>query len=407
MKRLPRWIILGVLGLGLLAGVAYAASATKRPAATEREGLAAAAALTKITGVAISPLLGVGFVGMYDWWQADTPQEKAALPWYAQVWFWLPALLLVGAVALKDVAGAALPPGWKKPLDVAETVESKVSGLVAAGAFVPFVAAVFGRSLQTATGAEAEVMTAGLLGVNATWLLNLLTVPLAVTAFVLVWLVGHFFNVLILISPWGGFDAVLKGMRTSALAALTAVHFLDPRVAALISVLIVIAAYLIAGWTFRWMVYGSVFTWDFLTQRHRRFRPAPNGNWMFTARKIEKTPVRTYGKLVKQDDGRLLFEYRPWLVLAKQTVPLPAENLAVGRGLFYPDILEVKGDKARALLTLPPRYRRHETELGQIYGIHDIRDTGLLKGIKAVWRWFTRGLFGADSPQAAAAAATP
>jgi hypothetical protein len=394
-----------MVGLTVAGGLAYAATTAAKPAATDQDGLAAASALTKVTGVAISPLLGVGCVGAYDWWKADTAAEKAALPWYAQVHFWLPALLLVGVVALKDVAGAALPPGWKKPLDVAETVESKVSGLVAVGAFVPFVAAIFGKSLQT-TGGEPEIMAAGMLGVNFTWLLNLLTVPLAITAFVLVWLVGHVFNVLILISPWGGFDAVLKAMRTTALGALTAIHLMDPRVAALISLLIVIFAYFVAGWSFRMMVYGSVFTWDFFSLRHRRFKPAPNANWMFTARKIEMTPVRSYGKLVKQDDGQLTFEYRPWLVLPKQSVTLPEGPLAVGRGLFYPDILLVNGKKTKSLLTLPPRYRKHEDELGQIYGIADVRDTGMLKGIKAVWRWFTRNLFGADSKEATAAAAT-
>jgi hypothetical protein len=126
---------------------------------------------------------------------------------------------------------------------------------------------------------------------------------------------------------------------------------------------------------------------------------------MFTARKINNVPVRTYGRLVQQTDGQRVFEYRPWLMLAKQTLPLPAAPLAIGRGLFYPDILVVQGNKAKSLLTLPPRYRRHEAELGRIYHITDVRDTGMLKGIKAVWRWFTRDWFGADSPEAAATAA--
>jgi hypothetical protein len=50
----------------------------------------------------------------------------------------VPALALVGACAAKDSLGAVLPPGWKKPLDVLETVENKATGLVAAGAIIPF-----------------------------------------------------------------------------------------------------------------------------------------------------------------------------------------------------------------------------------------------------------------------------
>ena len=63
---------------------------------------------------------------------------RARLPWYAQPKFWLPALLVVAICAAKDALGATLPPGFKKPLDVLETIENKFSGLIAAGAVVPF-----------------------------------------------------------------------------------------------------------------------------------------------------------------------------------------------------------------------------------------------------------------------------
>ena len=93
-------------------------------------------AVAGVTGIAISPLLGTGAYGAYQYFSTPT-EERANLPWFAQMSFWLPALGLVGAVAAKDVAGAALPPGCKKPLDVLDTLENKVTGLVAAGAVVP------------------------------------------------------------------------------------------------------------------------------------------------------------------------------------------------------------------------------------------------------------------------------
>ena len=108
MKR----CLLVLLALVLCGTLVYAATEVAKPPVTEKSGIAAAVALTKITGIAISPMLGVGAVGAYDWIHAKTPEQKATLPWYAQVKFWLPALLLVGVVALKDAAGAALPPGW-------------------------------------------------------------------------------------------------------------------------------------------------------------------------------------------------------------------------------------------------------------------------------------------------------
>jgi hypothetical protein len=269
-----------------------AATDSSLPQANVRQGREVAVALTKVTGVAISPLLGVGAVGAYDWITANTPEKKARLPWYAQVKFWLPALLLVGAVALKDAAGAALPPGWKKPLDVLETIENKVTGLVAAGAVVPSIAAIFHSTL--ASTAEPQVLQAGLLAVSFKPLLNIVTIPVAITCFALVWLVGHVVNVLILVSPWGVVDAALKSMRTAVIGFLTMLCFIDPKYSACLSVIIIIVCYFIAGWSFRLMFFGSVFTRDFVFRRHKGFTPAPNANWMFTARQIEKAPIRTY-----------------------------------------------------------------------------------------------------------------
>src|SRR6185295_4281527 len=97
-----------------------------------------ATALSTITGIAISPLLGTSGYGAYKWFTAKDDAARAALPWYAQVKFWLPALLLVGVCAAKDTFGAMIPTGLKKPLDVLETVENKISGLVAACAVIPF-----------------------------------------------------------------------------------------------------------------------------------------------------------------------------------------------------------------------------------------------------------------------------
>lgn len=391
MKMSRRYWLMMLAGFILATSLAFAAAEATKPRVTDSQAKEAAKALAKITGIAISPLLGVGVVGGYDWFCAETPEEKAKLPWYAQVKFWLPALLLVAAVAIKDGAGAALPPGWKKPLDVCETVESKISGLVAAGAVVPSVAMIFGTTLQSAMGDSSGpvVQQAGLLGFSLAPLMNVLMIPLAVTCFVLVWLVGHVTNVLILISPWGAVDAALKGFRTAAISILTGVSVVDPKAGAVLSVLIIIVAYFIAGWSFRLMWFGGVFTWDFITFRRKRFQPAANDNWMFTARQLEKTPIRSYGKLHKDEAGRLTFVYKPWLFLPERKLAVPDVKLAVGRGLFYPEIMALEVEKTKSLFLLPPRYKKHEDEIAGIYGIQEVRDVGLLKGLKAIWNWVT------------------
>ena len=389
MRKVSYLLLAAVLSFLTTASRAETATAAQPPA----KAMEAAKAIAKITGVALSPLLGTSAVGAYEYFTAPK-EKKDKLPWYARPHFWLPALLLVGVVAAKDSFGTVIPPGLKKPLDVAETIENKLSGLVAAGVFVPLVASIFGGSSGGATaGASHPIYLAGLATIDFSVLLNVLTVPLAMAAFVLVWLVGHVINVLILLNPFGAVDAALKACRTFLMGLVTATSFANPWAGAVLSAIVILIAYFLAGWSFRLTVFGGVYVWDFVTGRRRRFKPEPNANWIFTARKIEKTPIRTYGKLVRTDAGQLTFEYRPWLVMQSRTLTLPAGNYAVGRGLFYPELMLVEGEKTRTMFVMPPRYRTHEDEVAKIYGIRDVRDVGLLKGFKAIWRWL-KNLFG-------------
>ena len=129
-----------------------AAAPAESPSSTNvaTPGTELAHAVSEITGVAISPLLGVSAVGAWKYFHAHTPQQRARLPWFAQPWFWIPALVLVTACFLKDTLGIAAPRLLKKPLDVADTLEHKISGLIATGAFVPLVIA--GVSADEARG---------------------------------------------------------------------------------------------------------------------------------------------------------------------------------------------------------------------------------------------------------------
>src|SRR4051794_24897627 len=114
MKRFAPLVALALclsfLSLPLLAATGpapKAAGPAKAAAPAEKTpGLELAALVTQVTGIAISPLLGVSAIGAYRYFQAGTPQEKAALPWFAHPGFWFFGLLLVGAVAAKDALGA-------------------------------------------------------------------------------------------------------------------------------------------------------------------------------------------------------------------------------------------------------------------------------------------------------------
>ena len=387
MKKLlcPRSAVLLCIAL-LFGGSAQAADSSNGPSSRSSKstpGLEAAQAISIITGVAISPLLGVGAVGVVKYYKTP-PDKRAKLPWYAQPWFWGPALLLVALAFVKDTFGTALPTVAKKPFDVAEAIENKISGLVAAGAFVPLIAMIF----TSVNGDDSALYgDAGLAMVNLAPLLNVLTIPAAIAAFLVVFMASHVINVLILVSPFTTVDAALKTARMVVLGSVAGTAFVNPYVGAGWSLVIILVCCLLAGWAFRLMVFGSVFTWDLVTFRTSRFKLDPESNWMFTAREIGKTPIRTYGKLSRGPQGELVLTYRSWLLLPRRTVALPPGKYAVGRGLFYSEVIELDGDSTPPVMTLPPRFRSHEEELSSIYMLAGVHDIGMVKGFKAFWSW--------------------
>jgi hypothetical protein len=377
MKRLAPLVLVALIIFVAITPL-WAATAAP-PAKSKAPGIELAAAVTAVTGMAISPLLGAGAYGAYQWVTAKDEAARATLPWYAQWTFFVPALALVGACAAKDSLGAVLPPGWKKPLDVLETVENKATGLVAAGAIVPFTMDALSKMLVATVPAEPAASTGVAMihlgAIDWSWLLNLLTVPFGIAVFAIVWMASHAINVLILLSPWGAIDAALKGARTALLGLLTLAATVNPWVGAALSVAVIIIAYFVAGWAFRLTVYGSVFCWDFFTLRRARFKVRPEANKLFAGGNLPGVPARTYGWL-RQTDTAPVFAYKPWLVLPERTVSLTEPNLAVGQGLFFSTVITGKDE---TYFLLPPRYRGHEEELVRTYGWGGVQPVGLRK----------------------------
>lgn len=392
MKRLFPLFLLAITGALIVAPFAWAAGPVKAAPADHSPVAPIAATISTVTGMAISPLLGTGAYGAYQWMTANET-TRASLPWYAQWSFFGPALLIVGACAAKDAFGAVVPPGLKKPLDVLELVENKASGLVAAGAIVPFTMASLSKMMVGAktAAAGAAVGSTGLAMVQVgaiDWspVLNVLTIPFGIAMFAIVWMASHAINVLILLSPWGAIDAALKGLRTALLGLLTLSATINPWLGALLSLVVILIAYLVAGWAFRLTVFGTLFSWGYLTRRSGRFSPAENDNWMFAGGNLPTVPVRTYGRLVERTAGGLEFHYRPWLVMPVRTAKVPETTIAVGRGFFLSTIVAESGD---TLFLLPPRYRGHEEELVRIYKFAGgVREAGLRKAWSAMKELF-------------------
>jgi hypothetical protein len=380
VKKFRATFIVLCLGLSLVNARAETSPAPA-PANKNGPGQQVAQTISEITGVAISPLMGVGTVGAWQYFHAKTPEQKARLPWFANPWFWVPALLLVAACFVKDCGGVVLPAALKKPFDVADTVEHKISGLVATMAFVPIAASIFHSS---GAGAGASLGAAGFAAIGLSWLYNALMVPVCMVAFFIVFLASNAINILILLSPFPPLDAALKVFRTSIITSVAVTSFANPWLGALWALIVIAFCYLIAGWSLRLSHFGLGFVWDFITRRSSRFTPDKTANKMFLGRKINKVPARTYGKLSRDARGNLVLDYRPWLVLPARTLTLPKGKYAVAKGMLTSEILQLDGDNARIALLLPPRYRSHEDELAAIYGMTEVRNTGLV----AAWQWF-------------------
>ncbi len=283
-------------------------------------------------------------------------------------------LALLAVCFLKDSLGTALPAALKKPFDLIELFENKLSALVAAAAFVPLVVSVFRAN---SGGDGAMLGWAGLAMIDPSPLYNVIAVGIAIFAFFIVWMAAHAVNILIVLSPFTTLDAALKSARLFVLSTVPVTSFLNPYFGAAWALVVILIAWFLAGWSFRLTVFGTVFALDFLTLRRKRFTPDKTANWMFLARAIERVPVRTCGCVSRDEQGRFVLRYRPWLVLPSRTLTLPAGQYAIGRDWFYPELLLIDGKTRKTICTFSPRYHTHEEALSQIYGLGEIHDVGL------------------------------
>lgn len=372
------------VALGLAMPSALFAADDAAPAKPSAPGAEMAQAVSEVTGVAISPLLGASAVGVWKYYHTAGAAEKAKLPWFAQPWFWGPALVIVTLCALKDVFGIAVPSAFKKPFDVVEAIGHKAGGLIAAGAFVPLVVTVF---KEGGTPVPASLQMGGNHGFLAVahmnWLYNGISVPVMLAAFAVVFLASNAINVLILLSPFGLVDAVLKGIRLFILCTVTATALLNPWVGAIWAAILIFISYFIAGWSLRLSHFGTGFIWDLCTFRQKRFVPDKVANKVYLGRKTGDVPIRTYGKLIRNAQGGLEFCHRPWLILPQKKLKLPSGQYAVGKGLLYSEIMRVEGGSAQTVFLLPPRYRSHEEQLSNVYGFLGVRHVGL----RATFGW--------------------
>lgn len=400
-----------VFGLALLllgAGAALAAGDARGGESRHfSAGEEVARTLTLVTGVPISPLLGVSGLGAWRWWQ--TPEGlRPALPWYARPWFWGSGLAVALLFALNTTLGA-LVPGLKKPMDFVEEHENRFSTLIAA----PVVLLEVRRALDAAgmlpdAVAARPLAEAGAAALADGTLARLLAGAgyLAVygTVFVVVFLAFHAVQVLIALSPSVTLDLLLRGFRFSMLIAAAVTAAVDPWLGAAWAAVLALLCLLIAGWSFRLTVYGALFSWEILAGRDGGGDPATGRLALFSGRGLAGVPVRSLGRIEPAPDGGWRFRWRPWLVLPARAVPLldrAGDRLALLRGTVSPRLVRTGPLREVTLGRFPPRFRGREEGLAARLGVPEVLDGRIVRGLKATWKWLRELVLGVDEGEPA------
>lgn len=399
-RRVFAMVLLALLSSTLLTAAEPASSGTPSAGIALREsmllpGVSLSEGVSEITGVAISPLLGVSFMGVWTYYRTEA-HLRHRLPWYCHPVAWGTGLSLIGICFLKDFIGTAAPPLVKKPLDFAELFENKLSALVASVGFVPLVALAMSQVGKLQPQAGNSLADAGLavmplaslidFGVHTPWI----SIPVAIMAFGVVWLSSHTLNVLIALSPFGIVDAGLKLIKLGLMALVAGSTLIHPYAGAAVSLVLILVGLLLAGWSFRLTLFGTLMGRDFLLNKRAVATDLEAGVKGFLARRTEGVPVRTLVRLKQDPAGRPVLSYHPWLVLPERRIPVANADMVICKGVLHPSLAQrtvAESTSVRSTLILLPRYRRLEDTIARHFGCQEVVDGALLRGFKAMRQW--------------------
>jgi hypothetical protein len=351
-----------------------------------------------MTGVAVSPLLGVSGLGAWTFFR--TPVElRSRLPWYCHPIAWGVGLSIIALCAFKDLFGSAVPPVLKKPFDLVELFQDKLSALVASAAFLPILAEqmsehfghgsvfpVTASALQTGSCIAGISPLVAYFSISLAWFL----IPLGFVAFFAVWLSGHAANILLILSPFSFLDLLIKLTRYVFMGFLVVLYLISPVLAAVLCGIIIALALYLMPRTLRLSVFSTVMILDYVKSL-LRITAAGNKIRAFTARRLKNDlPARTAGSLMLDESGRIVFVCRRFCFGPRRTICLSDHpQLVIEKSLLFPTILRQKSEdeRPRVVFYLLPRYRHQIVPVSQILGIHTILENKIVRGFKAATQW--------------------
>jgi hypothetical protein len=387
----------------LLMAQSLAARQTDDTAGTLNRGQQVSSAVATVTGVAVSPLVGVCVLGAWEHYR--TAEEKRdKLPLYTRPVFWIPISILLVLILIKDTVGG-FAPLIKKPLDAAEVLLVNKASLILVAFPVLFhqvarlmgaqsqsgALAFLGGSVQTvAYAAGPEVST---LHTATHFALGAVLLSVGSVTVVAVWMVGHAFDVLALLSPFPFLDVLLKGFRNTVFVVLAVTAALNWKLGLAVSLAVILVCLALAGWAYRLLVFGFRFSWDLLrvlTTKWRRLPLSDKPILAFAARGAAGVPHRTYGKLSRDSEGALIFRCRRFGVGPGRGLRLGnACEYEVGKGLLYPTLLSPNADhtKYRLIFRLLPGYLGAEGAVQASLGLGGVREIQWSRGLLSFWQW--------------------
>jgi hypothetical protein len=359
--------------------------------------------ITELTGVALSPLVGLAVVGGIEYYKAA--KEGKPIRWYFSLWFLGVLALILLLIGLKDTIGE-LVPFFKKPLDALDFIQHKLAGILAFCIVAPqlilallepvgqAMSSLFWYLDPVSSAYAAGSASGGATGVIGVVLIVTIVVCTIAAAlfFAVIWLAAGAVEALILISPIPFVALILRGFRLSILGVLGLAVAISPLIGLFVSLVILYTSYRFLGWSFRLCVFGCVLVYDPLTGRRDYVTiEGKEPVRAFSSTGIKGVRNRSYGRL-SHAKGSLVFEYRPWLVLPirKLVCDEPSERIGIARGTFFPSVIAVTQGhrKHPVLFHLPPRYEGHEQGVAQLLGLGGgLHDQRLGKRLADAWRW--------------------
>ena len=399
-----RWLLVSALLIAVVLLISAAPSESDEAQQAVKSGESVTRALATVTSTAISPLLGVSVMGAWQYWRTPK-QSRGQLPFFERPYFWAPVIMLLVLIFIKDTFGG-FAPLIKKPLDAIEVllvnhaslilivfpvVMNQVARVMGASSLKLLFSRIFNGPIVYAATAHA----AGLHGkFSAATAVLYVIVGFVITG--VVWLLGHCFDVLALLSPFPFLDLLLKAIRNTIFAVLLVTSIISPHVGLLLALVVIIVSFLAFGWALRLSAFGALYAISLLQLLlfDWQEKPARDGHVRAFSVGIKGVSRRTFGRLQTCEDGSLVFSYRRLLIGPQKTIVVGrANSFAIGRGIFHPTVVEPieSANKHRVAFRLLPTYRGVEEEIRVLLDCVSVEDLRWTKGLASFWKFVTEG----------------